>query len=260
MPTITEYAMKEDGVKQVNVTVAMGKRLIGKGLAVHPDITRVLASGTLVIIAGTTNGYVAEEILASQGIGSEFSRVGFRRGLKVPPSVEAPEIPFPGDVVIRDGAWQKGITVAQVAEQLRGGDVVLKGANAFDRRGQAAVQIGSDVGGTILSVMPAVVGRRVKLIVPVGLEKRVFEDVDLVAKRINLPGTSGPRMFPMPGQVFTELDAIELLTGAKASLIAAGGVYGAEGSSWLGITGTEAQMRSAIDLVESVSDEPPCEA
>lgn len=41
------------------------------------------------------------------------------------------------------------------------------------------------------------------------------------------------------GEIFTELDAIKLLAGADACLIAAGGVYGAEGSSWLGVTGTE---------------------
>lgn len=247
-------------MKQVNVTVAMGKRLIGKGMAVHPDITRVLQSGTLVVIAGTTNGYVAEEILGSMGLGDEFARIGFRRGMKVPPRKEAPEIDFPGDVVIRDGEWQKGATVTQAAPQLRTGDVVLKGANAFDPRGQAAVQIGSDVGGTILSVMPAVIGRRVQLIVPVGLEKRVYEDINLITRRINAPETDGPRLLPMPGQIFTELDAINLLTGAEACLLAAGGVYGAEGSLWLGIDGTDEQIQAACDLIESVSDEPPCEA
>ena len=66
-------------------------------------------------------------------------------------------------------------------------------------------------------------------------------------------------MFPMPGRTFTELDAIKLLTGAKAHLLAAGGVYGAEGALWLGITGTDEQVQAAADLIESVSDEPPCE-
>ncbi len=137
---------------------------------------------------------------------------------------------------------------------------MLKGANALDPRGQAAVQIGSDVGGTILASMPAVIGRRVQLIVPVGLEKRVLEDVNLIAQRINAPGTEGPRMFPMPGETFTELDAIKLLTGAQAHLLAAGGVYGAEGALWLGITGTDEQVRDAVSLIASVSNEPPCEA
>jgi hypothetical protein len=247
-------------MKQRNITVSMGKRLIGKGMAQHPDIKRVLAKGTLVIIAGSTNGYVAEEILASLGQAEGFSRRGFRRGLKVPPDADAPEIEFPGDVVITDGQWVRGKTVTEVAKQLQEGDVVLKGANAFDPRGQAAVQIGSDVGGTILASMPAVIGRRVRLIVPVGLEKRVFEDVNLIAQRINAPGTDGPRLFPMPGPIFTELDAIRLLTGAQAHLLAAGGVYGAEGSLWLGIEGAGEQVRAAVELIESVAGEPPCEA
>ena len=51
-------------MRQFCVTVSMGKRLIGKALAVHPDIQAVLKKGNLVVLAGTTNGYVAEEILA----------------------------------------------------------------------------------------------------------------------------------------------------------------------------------------------------
>ncbi len=177
----------------------------------------------------------------------------------MPPDAEAPEIEFPGDVVIRDGEWVKGKTVADVAKRLQEGDVVLKGANAFDHRGQAALQIGSDVGGTMLAALPAIIGRRVELIIPVGLEKRVFEDVNVIVQRINAPGTEGPRMFPMPGRIFTELDAIKLLTGAQAHLLAAGGVYGAEGALWLGIAGTDEQIRAAADLIESVFNEPPCE-
>ena len=52
-------------MKQFNLTTVMGKRLIGKGIAQHPDVQRVLQKGTLLIIAGTTNGYVAEEILTT---------------------------------------------------------------------------------------------------------------------------------------------------------------------------------------------------
>lgn len=246
-------------MKQLNVTSAMGKRLIARGMVRHPDIKRALETGTLVIIAGTTNGYVAEEILKALGQAHGFSRIGFRRGMKVPPDAEAPEIEFPGDVVITDGQWQKGKTVADVADQLKEGDIVLKGANAFDSRGQAAVHVGSTTGGTILAALPAVIGRRVRLIVPVGLEKRVFEDVHALAQRCNAPGTEGPRLFPMPGQIFTELDAIKLLTGAQAFLISAGGVYGAEGAVWLGITGTDEQIQAAAKLIESVAGEPPCQ-
>ncbi len=245
-------------MKQFCVTTSMGKRLIGKAMAQHPSVTGVLEKGTLVIIAGTTNGYVAEEILKSLGQAEGFSREGFRRGMTVAPGAKIIKADLTGDVVISDGQWQKGKTVLKVADDLETGDVVLKGANAFDARGQAAVQIGHPKGGTILAVLPAVIGRRVRLIVPVGLEKRVLEDVNVLVQRCNALETKGPRLCPMPGEIFTELDAIKLLTGADACLIAAGGVYGAEGAAWLGITGTKEQIEAATELIRSVGDEAPC--
>jgi hypothetical protein len=245
-------------MKQLCVTTAMGKRLIGKGMAHHPDVQRVLKKGTLVIIAGTTNGYVAEEILKSIGQAEGFSRVGFRRGVTVAPSAKLAQADFPGDVVIADGQWQPGKAITDVAGDLQEGDVVLKGANAFDAEGHPAVQIGHPQGGTIMAALPAVIGRRVRLIVPVGLEKRVLEPVSDLAELCNVPGATGPRLFPMPGEIFTELDAIELLTGAEACLIAGGGIYGAEGAYWLGVGGSEEQVQAATELIKSVADEPPC--
>jgi hypothetical protein len=246
-------------MKQFNVTPAMGKRLIGKGVAQHPDIQRVLREGTLLILAGTTNGYVAEEILAAIGQADGFSRVGFRRGVTVAQGAKLPKAELTGDVVIVDGQWQPGKTVFDVAESLKAGDVVLKGGNAFDPYGQAAVQIGHPQGGTIMAIVPAVIGRRVQLIVPIGLEKRVFDDIHTLAQRVNAPDAEGPRLMPLPGEIFTELDAIQLLTGAEPVLIAGGGIFGAEGSAWIGVSGTEEQIAAAATLVKSVAGEPPCE-
>jgi hypothetical protein len=175
------------------------------------------------------------------------------------PGAQVAKVDFPGDVVIVDGQWQRGKTIMDAAGDLRAGDVVMKGANAFDAEGYPAVQIGHPQGGTIMAALAAVIGRRVRLIMPVGLEKRVLEPVNDLAERCNAPGAKGPRLFPVPGGIFTELDAIELLTGAEASLIAGGGIYGAEGAYWLGLSGTEEQMQAATDLIKSVAGEPPCE-
>lgn len=245
-------------MKQFCITTVMGKRLIGKGIAHLPQIQAVLEKGTLVVIAGTTNGYVAEEILDTLGQAEGFTRMGFRRGVTVAPNATLPDVPFPGDVVIVNGKWQRGKTIYDVADDLRAGDVVLKGANAFDPYGHAAVQIGDAHGGTIHATLAAVYGRRVQLLVPVGVEKRVFEDVTDLAAHVNVPDASGPRLYPIPGTIFTELDAIELLTGAEALLVAAGGVYGAEGAAWVGIDGTPEQEAAAAGLIRSVRDEPSC--
>jgi hypothetical protein len=256
---------KRSPMNQYILTTAAGKRLIGKGLASHPDILPVLKKGTLVIIAGTTNGYVAEEILASIGQDQGFERRRFFRGITLPPSrptTDTGRLPdeseFPGDVVIVNGAWQKGRTIFDVADELKEGDIILKGANALDvSRKRAAILIGHPRGGTIGTAIQAVVGRRVRLIIPVGLEKRNHGDLDIIAERLNTMPAQGPRLWPVPGLVFTEIDAIAILTGARAELIAAGGVCGAEGAVWLAVSGNDYEVKAAETLIKLVSIEPP---
>ena len=250
-------------MKHFVITPAAGKRLIGKAMAVHPAVQAVLKKGTLVIIAGTTNGYVAEESLAATGQAEGFSRTGFRRGVVVPPGLGGPAIKaeFPGDVVLVDGAWQKGKTIFDVGDGLAAGDLILKGANALDLFGRkAAILVGDPQAGTAGVAIRAVYGRRVKLIVPVGLEKRIESDLEDLADLVNAPEAGGPRMLPLPGEIFTELDAIESLTGAEAWLLAAGGVHGAEGAAWVVATGTADQLEAAEKLIRSVGDEPLCQA
>ena len=116
--------------------------------------------------------------------------------------------------------------------------------------------IGHPKGGTIATAMQAVTGRRVRLILPVGLEKRVVGDLDQLAALLNAPGARGPRLFPVPGEVITEIEAIAMLTGATARLVAAGGVGGAEGSVWLAVSGTAEQEEQAHGILKQVASEP----
>lgn len=154
------------------------------------------------------------------------------------------------------GAWQKGKSIFDVADSLREGDVILKGANALDpAKKQAAVLIGHPRGGTTLTILPAVVGRRARLILPVGLEKRIAGDLMELAARLNGPGRSGFRLLPVPCEVFTEIEAIHLLTGAEAELVAGRGVGGAEGAVWMTLIGSEVEMRRAEGLMREVSAE-----
>lgn len=249
---------------QFVVTSAAGKRLIAKGVAQHPEVKRALAEATIVVLAGTTNGYVAEELLGSIGRSEGFSRQGFMRGITVPPHVSTSEIgrlpeehQFAGDVVIAKGEWIKGKTIFDVVDDLREGDVILKGANAIDpARGQAAILIGHPKGGTISAILQAVVGRRVRLILPVGLEKRVLSDLNELAAKVNSPGSRGPRLLPVPGEVFTEIEALSVLTGVQADVVSAGGVRGAEGAVWLGVWGSDEEVEKARVLMASVVSEP----
>ncbi len=249
---------------QMVITPAAGKRLIARALVNHAAIRTALESGTVVIVAGTTNGYVAEELLHACGCGEGFSRRGFFRGITLPPCGKttdtgrlADEGGFPGDVVIRKGTWLKGKTLFDVVDELGEGDVILKGANAVDPAGKGAgILIGHPEGGTIVAALGAVVGRRVRLILPVGLEKRVSTGLRDIAALLDAPGARGARMLPVPGEVVTELEAIGILTGARAELVAAGGVCGAEGAVWLAISGTAEQEESARAILAGLCGEP----
>ncbi len=247
---------------QFVLTPAAGKRLIAKALAIHPAIQEAMHSRTLVIIAGTTNGYLAEEILKALGQEEGFSKNRFFRGITLLPGRTtaegrlADESHFPGDVVIEKGIWQKGTTIFDVAARLKEGDIILKGANALDPiRHQAAVLIGHPQGGTAIAALQAAVGRRVSLIIPVGLEKRIHGDLLDMAALACAAGSTGPRLLPLPGEVFSEIEAVRLLFGAKAEILAAGGVGGAEGAIWLAVEGRPEELAACQKEVELIIKE-----
>jgi hypothetical protein len=138
-------------------------------------------------------------------------------------------------------------------------DVYVKGVNAIDPQGKAGVLIGNEVeGGTIGKVIAEQKQKGFTIIYPVGLEKLIpvsMQEAAAAAKdRLNLAYTMGSRcsLLLCEGKVVTELKAIELLSGAAAIPIAAGGVDGAEGAITLVISGEDYQVKKAITCIESV--------
>ncbi|NLE06533.1 MAG: hypothetical protein GX638_17245 [Crenarchaeota archaeon] len=246
------------------ITPAAGKRLIAKAMLKHKAVNSALKKGTLVIIAGTTNGYIAQEILKKINAANDFSFNHFFRGVILPPTKNVneqgrvvDESQFPGDVVIVNGVWQKGKTIFDVIDNLKEGDVILKGANAVNlQNNQAGILIGHPKSGTIGVALQVVMGKRVELIIPVGLEKRVFVDLNVLSNKINAPGAHGYRLFPISGNIITELEAIFLLTNTHAEIISAGGIGGAEGSCLLAVSGTEEEENNAEKLITEIANEP----
>lgn len=250
-------------MKQMLITPATGKRLIAKAMVKHPAVEKVIESGNLVIVAGTTNGYIAEEILSSIGQSEGFSKKRFFRGLIVPDNIPRRSSgrlkksgKFPGDVVIQDGVWKKGKTIFEVVDKLEEGDLILKGANSLDIKNRmAGILIGHPKAGTIGAALQAVYGRRVKLIIPVGLEKRVPDDLQRLSMKMSSPCMEGPRLLPVAGDIFTEIEALKLLFDVDIHVIAAGGVGGAEGSLWIGMEGDENSLKKAEEFISSIGSE-----
>ena len=233
------------------LTVDMGKRLIAKGLMAEPEVQRVLKDGRLLIIAGTTNLHVAQEALRVIGDETDVDWSGFHRGVTVAAGTKIQTGSAVFDLLIDHGKASFCQTVFDVAPTLTSSDMIMKGANAlYMPSGEAGVVIGHPHGGTLMPIIAASVGRRVPVLLPVGLEKRVSRPIAELAKIADDPCIDGVRLCPAPGRAYTELDALRTLTGADdAELIAAGGILGAEGGVYLSVRGSEESIGRTRELL-----------
>lgn len=238
------------------LTVAQSKRLIGKAVAQMPAVKKALTEGIVAIGRGTTNGYIAEEIL-----GHVIPKREYVAGRTLPPGVPWEKLgrgDYP-DIVLKQGQQVENATVVGVVEQMGSGDVFIKGANAVNYAQQVAgVLVGHPMGGTV-SVYGALVSRKVHLIIPVGLEKLVYEDINslsVASRDADIhPKSNVVSLFPLTGTIVTEIEALEILCDVDAELLAAGGVMGAEGAVWLLLSGDQASLDRALALYEQLKDE-----
>ncbi len=243
---------------QVFLTPAAGKALIARALVRRPDVQEALQSASVFVIGGTTNVFAANALLKEVGADPCVSFPAFHRGVALPPGASLQKADQLGDLLIEKGVprFTPPQDLPEVCAALKAGDVILKGANALHLPTHtAAVLLGNtENGGTVVEASKAVLSRRAKLILPVGVEKRVDTPLPELESLVNDPEASGLRLFMAPGEAFTELDAIRLLFGADAKIIASGAVNGGEGGVYLQISGgNQEEMR---ELIREVNKEP----
>lgn len=240
------------------LTVAESKRLIAKGIARAPAVRSALENGMVIVCRGTTNTYVAEELLGRPVPHGAFvlGRVTPEKGGRAIPKVD----PMPEVVIIR-GRHRPDVTLAQALERLSAGDVILKGGNALDYpRRRATVWTSGADGGTVGRILPRIEATGARLIIPIGLEKQVSGSVEEIARRLGGPAeplTDMPRMRILPGEVFTEIEALKVLADVDAFQASAGGVAGAEGAVWLVWEGRRECVERARQIVASIQGEKP---
>jgi len=243
---------------QVVLTVSESKRLIARAVTRMPIVQRALRDGTLIIAKGTTNTYVAEEIT-----GETIPHGAYLYG-RTYPSKDGkvlPDIESISEVVLVRGERRRDLSLEEAVKQLEPGDVVIKGANALDYQNKTAgVLIGSSTGGTSGTIMPFVVARKAHLVIPVGLEKQASSPVIDIANKMREPVESLndiPSMFLLTGHIVTEIEALQVLSGASAFQAACGGIGGAEGAVRLILRGTRSQVEKGLEVIEDVQGEPP---
>ena len=256
--TVVKADVAEVSQAHTVLTVAEGKRLIAKAVAQMPVVREALRNGMVIICKGTTNTYVAEEMLGESIADGDFvigSVTPSKGGAIVAAKRKMPEI------VLVKGALKQGMSLDEALSQLKAGDVVIKGGNMLDYRNKSVgVWIGSPTGGTTGKIMPLVVARKAHLVIPIGLEKQVAGLGSEIVDAVNEPVTSVtrlPSMWLLRGQIVTEIEALGILADVRALQASAGGVGGAEGASWMVWRGTEQNVRKALDIVEGIQGERP---
>lgn len=242
---------------QVFLTVSESKRLIARAVAQMPIVQQALTSGMVIIARGTTNTYVAEEILGEPIERGTFvtGRVYPRKGGK-----RLPQVDRRSEIILVDGKPNEELSYTEAVTELGAGDVMIKGGNALDyENGTAGVYIGSSTGGTTGKFMPYVVARKAHLVIPIGLEKAVTGNLVHLSVQMRQPVAADeriPSMFLLTGQIVTEIEALQMLAGVLAFQTGAGGIGGAEGSVHLMVRGSPEQVAAAQELVEGIQGEP----
>lgn len=241
-----------------SLTVAESKRLIAKGIAIHPLVKQKLKSGMIIITRGTTNTYIAEELA-----GLDAPRGSLVSGNITPKNTEQvfAGIEKIGEIVLIDGK-ETDISFKDALEALKKDDIVFKGGNLLNyEKKQAAVTVGAPDGGTVGRIQPYTSEGPAHLIIPIGLEKEVFGDLydyeKFLSEDIKKSGFIPKLIVHKNAEIFTEIEAIKLFGNVEVIPYASGGIAGSEGAKSFVIYSEPAEIEKVLKIISEIQGETP---
>ncbi|MFW6056160.1 MAG: hypothetical protein ACOC9B_02480 [Chloroflexota bacterium] len=238
----------------VTLRPAASRRLIAKATVELPEIKNAMKKGIIIIARGITAAYVSEEMFGITVEPKSFQTAG----LVVNSTTNANTAPPPCTMhVVRDGKVVENADSNKEILDFGPDDVMIKGANAIDRDGNAGIMASSVKGGTWGMFTPITTGRNSQVIITCGLEKMVpsvwdaceHSGIYYYKYSMGLPAKLTPVICP---KVVTEIQALGVLAGVNAYHICSGGVGGSEGAVTLSVEGTESNVKKALELVNSL--------
>ena len=166
------------------LTVAESKRLIAKGVAQLDAIKKKRQEGVIVLCNGSTNAYVYEELT-----GEKIEKRTYVTGGMAPAHVgRSWRVKPRKSLVLVDGEPDPNLDRFSALDQMERGDIYIKGANALNYgAGVAGITIGHPLAGTIGEAMGPIIGKKLHLLIPVGLEKEVPFDLEAARRRVLEP-------------------------------------------------------------------------
>ena len=242
----------------INLTVAESKRLIAKGIVNYAPVKEKLKKGMVIVTSGTTNTYIAEEL-----VGLDAPRGSFMTGNITPQSRGnvAEGLTRVPNITLVDGK-PIDIDYEEALKQFQEGDIIFKGANLLNyAKKQAAVCIGAPDGGTTSRVRAYTTEGKGKLIVPIGLEKETSGDLNEYEKLLENKVEQlsyVPRVWMhQNAEIFTEIEAIKTFAPVNVAPYAAGGIAGREGGISLFVYGTKENVQKVLDVIATIQGEEP---
>lgn len=240
---------------QISLTPTESKRLIAKAVKEEQTVKDALKNGIVAIALGSTNAFVVEEILGKKIEKERFiAGIVDEKGSCVVPAKERIK-----EVVLEKGEVQD-LVLEDVIDRMGPKDVVIKGGNALDFDGIVGVMLASETGGTIGRVLGTLKAMGIPLVIPIGLEKLVPYPINDVSTKTGIYSmdlsTGIPvGIMPVSGEVITEIEAFEILTGVEAYPMGSGGIGGAEGSYTFLLEGPKENVEKAFELVIDIKGE-----
>jgi len=240
------------------LTPAESKRLLAKAVVQMPEMRAALEKAYVILPGGTTNAFVAQELLGQDVVPARFTAGIVTHGLLC--------VTNPGDrqtfpIILHKGQVVNK-TIREALDDFHRETVVIKGANAVDPQGHIGIVTSGFDGGTVAAIWGTVTSQGLNIIAPVGLEKLVSSVCDSSiytgAKTFDYTMGADFGMYcVVKAKVVTEIEALKILFGVEAKHVASGGIGGSEGAVVLVMMGEDAAVKKAIALIESIKGEPP---
>lgn len=250
----------------VVLTSAEAKKIITKGLLSDEKFARALKEGLVALHPSSTTSFIYELITGEMPKGYWVSGVISPHGTCVSRESALYQINRAKEFSHRDykftWVFNKGqlvqLDLGEILERLGSDDIYVKAPNLLDKNGLTGVLASNSNGGTIGRVIKAQRKKGFTIIAPTSGEKMIYGSIfdamrSTGANKIEFSMGSRVRVIPiLQARVYTEIDALGTLTGAKAVPIAGGGLGGAEGGITIIISGERREVVKAWDICTKI--------
>ena len=234
---------------QFVLTVNDGKWLIARAILEMENVKNALKNGKVVLKGGTTVSCISELLCGYRMkiCGRTLPEGGFA-GKRYTSQSHLIMIEN-GEVIDIDKVY------IQELLKLNPGDVIITGANIIDAYGNAAMLAGSPGGNQGGQAAAPIISEGADVIVAAGLEKLMpgsVLDSMKTARRKGIEPRKGMScgLFPVVGDIVTEVEAMKQLADVDVCIIGRGGIFGAEGGTFFQVTGEEEEVLRLEEIVK----------